>query len=40
VVATDFFIWVGVMWVTTAMAINSDTGEEVDADGRRVAVLV
>jgi hypothetical protein len=40
VVAVDFFIWVFVMWVTTLQAINTDTGEEVDADGRRAAVHV
>ena len=39
VVAVDFFIWVFVMWITTARAINTDTGtEEVGADGRRAAV--
>lgn len=40
IVAIDFFVWMFVMWWATAVAIGKDTGEEVDADGRRTAVHV
>ncbi|GAA0616085.1 hypothetical protein GCM10009547_17640 [Sporichthya brevicatena] len=38
VVAVDFFVWMFVMWWATVRAIDTDRGEEVPTDGRRVAV--